>query len=554
MKIRLKKIEISNFKAFRSFELDLEGRHLLVYGANGAGKSSLYWALYTFLQSSRKPKNSISKYFDGNNSQNLLNIHEEKLLLPEPGCIAFTFRDTTTNCDAIFRISKVLHETHDEPTISNGDTASDFVTYRFFFGFSDFKNSAEFNIWPLFKKEILPFCEVVGHPSGGLEDRWNRLEKEDPNPLKQKGRAGKNAYDNYNRKLKNFSIYLKPLLEDINKSAQEFYDTNFAADDLTKITLKLAITRDAYYSKEFKLTIPPALQFGVQADGAEIKKPQSFMNEAKMTQLALSIRFGASLLKLRQADLKLLVLDDLLVSLDMSNRMKVVEIILSESFAIYQKIILTHDMGFFREFRRALGSNHSDWECVRLEGKSSDPKINCVSEKSDTQKAEDYLHGHRLDEAALFLRKACEDTAKRFNAQNEVLPTNKFIGLAEALREARNKVAEALPKGLYGRVFRDIPPSHASFIVPSIEEDIDQLPNLSAPEKGKLKTARKRLREIITPEHAERFRQIKLIDDILDCTERVLNPAAHSGSPPLYKKEVEDALALVRQLESTLQT
>jgi predicted ATP-binding protein involved in virulence len=38
MKSRLHRIEIRNFKAFREFTLDLEGRHLLVYGANGAGK------------------------------------------------------------------------------------------------------------------------------------------------------------------------------------------------------------------------------------------------------------------------------------------------------------------------------------------------------------------------------------------------------------------------------------------------------------------------------------------------------------------------------------
>ncbi len=71
MKARLQRIEIKNFKAFREFTLDFDGRHLLLYGPNGSGQSSLYWALYTFLQSGRKF--SISKYFDPSHDERLLN-------------------------------------------------------------------------------------------------------------------------------------------------------------------------------------------------------------------------------------------------------------------------------------------------------------------------------------------------------------------------------------------------------------------------------------------------------------------------------------------------
>ena len=42
------------------------------------------------------------------------------------------------------------------------DLTSDFITYRFFFGFADLRNSEKFNIWPLFEKEILPFCVSTG--------------------------------------------------------------------------------------------------------------------------------------------------------------------------------------------------------------------------------------------------------------------------------------------------------------------------------------------------------------------------------------------------------
>lgn len=111
MKSRLHKIEIKNFKAFREFTLNLEGRHLLVYGDNGAGKSSLYWALFTFLQSARKqPKGCIAKYFEPGGPENLLNLHEDATA--KPGEIALTLRDMATKIDTTYRISRADHGTY----------------------------------------------------------------------------------------------------------------------------------------------------------------------------------------------------------------------------------------------------------------------------------------------------------------------------------------------------------------------------------------------------------------------------------------------------------
>ena len=48
-------IHIENFKFFlKPFDLSPNGKHVLMYGENGSGKSSIYWALYTHLQSSLK--------------------------------------------------------------------------------------------------------------------------------------------------------------------------------------------------------------------------------------------------------------------------------------------------------------------------------------------------------------------------------------------------------------------------------------------------------------------------------------------------------------------
>jgi hypothetical protein len=81
----------------------------------------------------------IAKYFDASDPQNLLNIHEDAVAMP--GEIVLTLRDTATKIDTTYRISQADHGTHQQPAILKGDLASDFITYRFFFCFSHFRNS-----------------------------------------------------------------------------------------------------------------------------------------------------------------------------------------------------------------------------------------------------------------------------------------------------------------------------------------------------------------------------------------------------------------------------
>lgn len=552
MKSRLHRLEIRNFKAFREFALDLEGRHLLVYGPNGSGKSSLYWALYTFLQSARKQTPSVSKYFDPADPQNLLNIHEQGEATPKPGEIALTMRDTATKTDTTYRISHTIHDTHRQPAILKGDLASDFVTYRFFFGFSHFRNSEKFNLWPLFEKEILPFCVSTG---GKVPlDCWNAIRAGDPNPFASRGLGGTYAYDDFTRRVSEFAAILPGIIDAISAEAQRFYDENFSQGDPEKITLRLGITTPPSFTgtnqQSSQFTIP-AIEFGVQIGGKTVNRPQAFLNEAKLTQLALSVRFAASLVNLHDSDLKLLVLDDLLVSLDMSNRMKVVEILLSETFANYQKIILTHELGFFREFHRKLGAGHPEWCFLRLEGNAA-TKIEARSEKTDIQKAEDYLHGYNLDEAALCLRKAAEDMGRRWRewADKKAIPPGTFFTLTENLRAARNKFLGELPLDILKKIVEPTPSAYRNLLVAESDADVDGNAALDAATKGILKSKRKRLREAFTADYSDLLRQIKLIDDILACTERVLNPAAHSSTTPLYEKEIVDALALIKQLEA----
>src|SRR5258706_11640166 len=104
--------------------------------------------------------------------------------------------------DTGYRISQADHGTCRQSAILEGDLASDFITYRFFFGFSDFRNSEKFNLWPLFEKQILPFCVSTG----GKDplDCWNKIKDENPNPGNFSGVAGTEAYNAFHRNAADF--------------------------------------------------------------------------------------------------------------------------------------------------------------------------------------------------------------------------------------------------------------------------------------------------------------------------------------------------------------
>lgn len=552
MKSRLHKIEIQNFKAFREFTLNLEGRHLLLYGPNGSGKSSLYWALYTFLQSANKSTPEVAKYFDPAGDQKLLNLHEDPVA--KPGKIALTLRDVTTKNDTAYPISHTVHGTHKQPPILKGDLASDFITYRFFFGFSDFRNSEKFNIWPLFEKEILPFCVSTG--AQNPLDCWKSIRLGNPNPTGSSGLGGTYSYDEFKQKTAQFAAMLPGIVDSISTEAQKFYDTHFADGDPATVNLAVKVTSPpsatgrSQHDFEFKI---PVIEFGIQIDGVTVPRPQAYLNEAKLTQLALSVRFAASLVNLHDSDLKLLVLDDLLVSLDMDNRMKVVEILLSPTFANYQKIILTHDRGFFEEFRRMIGTDHTDWCFRNLRGNPKDG-VEETEAKNPIQKATDYLNGHDLEAAAVQLRKAAEETAKKYRrvAMGKTPAPGEFHSLSEDLKAAKNHLLNQLPLTLYNQALNGIPESHRDKLISITDDDVDNDATLNPAERGQIKRQRNRLKQFLTQASWQHLEAIQAVDAIIQMKDRVLNPAAHWNETPLYRAEVKKALRLITVFEKSL--
>ncbi|MCO6468677.1 MAG: AAA family ATPase [Bacteroidota bacterium] len=63
--MKIKKVEIRDYKVFYGLnEFNVEGKNLFIYGENRSGKSTIYRALYTLLESAfKKNEFEVEKYF-----------------------------------------------------------------------------------------------------------------------------------------------------------------------------------------------------------------------------------------------------------------------------------------------------------------------------------------------------------------------------------------------------------------------------------------------------------------------------------------------------------
>jgi len=320
---------------------------------------------------------------------------------------------------------------------------------------------------------------------------------------------------------------------------------------------KLSLFNPSKYVKdEFKPDYQTATRDPfTQADREKFLIGMMKVNYLKRLESSVkSFEIAASLVNLNQSDLKLLVLDDLLVSLDMSNRMQVVDILLTDPiFANYQKIILTHDRGLFEEFRRMIGVAHSDW-CFRMLHGNPKDGIYPKEEKDAFEKATDYLTGHDLEAAALQLRKAVEETAQSYlkMATGKAPKPGEFHSLSAKLEKARNILLNQLPLQMFKDVCSKVPKPHRDKIVRMNDHDIDADAGLTADEKARLKQQREKLKLFMSNDAWIALEAIDVLDAVIQMKDRVLNPAAHWSKTPLYDAEVKKALTLVARLEAIL--
>ena len=508
---KINSIKFKNFKAFYDEEtIQLDGKNLLVYGENGSGKSSIFWGLYTFLQSSGKDLKDITKYFDFFDERKPETFDSLKNIFATEQADAFIELETIDNLNVktIHRIDKTSANTNStaDTTISIANASSDFINYKLLHNFYNVTHKQEINLWEVFRRDIFPFYRVnenVGEKY--FRERIDIITKDVPRTIKGRvSPVGDRPQTVFVDKINALNSDIINFLIDIERNANDFLKSHFFdGADVLKMQLTYDETID-YGSIKSKNTNDYSIRLDVQiwdnnaTNWKTIKRPHSFLNEAQLTRVAIAVRIGALQTRLQNRDYQILCLDDMLISLDMGNRDKVIQAFLNTEnkptlsfFDKFQKLIFTHDKGFYNlcKQRIKLSLDEKDWHFKEIYVDTDKiPQRPFIDNSTDYfTRAEKHLKAFDYPACANALRQGFENVVFNFLSDSDRLTLDKttrtttgkqFNDLLTELKNIHelNKVPTAIIADLF--VYKDHilnPFSHDNIDTPAYKEELEKL-------------------------------------------------------------------------------
>lgn len=442
MSWRIKQIKIEGFKFFKDpFIINFDGRHVLLYGENGSGKSSVFWSLYTLFQSCLKTQEEAQKYYMLGHPQNLRNrfcAHDD-----ESG-IAITFVDETganTKTVAISNTKYPFKNVSAKIFMEKSMASSDFMNYKFLQKLFDFPNSKENDVFDIFEKEVFkylqfskPLTDLEGNVKNAMDaETWWEYIKEVPALLPRNTGKNKNTinmgspnYKSFIRLIGDFNVEMKNALTNlrlITETIIERYFENSLRLQFEYVPVSFNNIRPNFHKSRDGKIRPPriiltASMTGVDVvDDSPIHHPRSFFNEAKLTCAALALRMAILGTKPTSGPdyASVLLLDDVLISLDMGYRRKILNAILQFK-KNRQLIVLTHDRGFFRLIEAEIEKNKEkkEWKVLEMcfDEDSIVPAPKLIESVDYLEKAKFFYHQHEYAACANTLRRAYENVLK----------------------------------------------------------------------------------------------------------------------------------------------
>jgi len=509
--MRIVRLTVRDFRAFHgTFELPLkDGCNLLLHGENGAGKSSLAIALREFLSLERgfpRPVQPFEHVFpdltappDPATGNPPLRTPKVSLKFAAPDD-EFTWESGKLHPLQLDDGKTPASTTQPQRELLAGvSRQSGFFDYRTLLRSSFRQGNADLGaqLFTLFVESLLAGFQ----PGGGaktLGEFWQAAK--DAKPLNRHKRAMRTA----NSAANDFSTKLAPFLEQVRIGANALL--NYFPGHRMEI-LRLAHP-GCQYSKATKELLGKRIELKVRFGIHEPAQHEDFLNEARLTALGLSLFLAAvKLADSNPADpapLRVLLLDDVLIGLDLSNRIPLLDL-LHQEFPNHQIFLFTHDSVWF-DIAKAHTEQWGTWKASSIhaemagDGEPEVPRLK--GDMDDLAVAERHLdRDNDLRAAAVYVRAALENSLRKVCKEQGIM-----IRYNPNPHEVK---ADALWKALLRR-------------------HVEHVKKVS-----------------------KRFLDDTLIPRIGAVRSAVLNRLSHTGPPALTKPDVRAAIATVRDFRAS---
>lgn len=405
--IRIKEIGIRDFQAFPGADYTVinllqggrgHGLSLLLYGENGSGKSSLGRALRDMLSNASRTADSFDR--SRHTFSDPPSPHRSvTLVFDDPAQPLMAWKPGENN--------HINHPLFEAMSKSRG-----WMDYRTLWKSIEFTVGNDFaNIFDSLAESLLRDCDMptTNQKFGFLWDRIRKNEKLEPTTQRHVYELPVIRQDvvTYSEKLRMFL----PLLQDrANEILERF-------SPFTQIQLR--IERDVLYdsTRHYNKFSSGMVSLKVSFRNQPVRKLDGFLNEARVTAIALSIFLGALAMSTPPQLAggiffpRILVLDDVLISLDMAHRRPLLEV-LNEHFSGWQVFLLTHDRAWYEMAKIQL--TPGQWKFVEMFavpfGPYEQPMVK--DDASHLERARSFLRTGEVKAAAVHTRTQFELTLK----------------------------------------------------------------------------------------------------------------------------------------------
>ncbi len=411
--MKITRLEVDDFRAFPGpdpYVFEFGGRNVLIYGENGSGKTSVFHALREFFEISASPrpfhqfKHRYSPQTDGFVAATFSdgNRHVWPYGAERPTAVDVVAQTARRKGCLDYRALLRTNFLHGRNRVN----IFDLVVHELWRDLAIPLAGRTTTIGELWKQALAAFPHRVSSngPDGVPRWRWQ--------PATHRRRSRTLAL------LTDFNNSLRAQLEALQAETQRLLTTYLGTD--LSIQLVLPGVGPAANHRGPHAT---ELWLDVHFRNQPLHEYQNELNEARLTALALALHAAALRTGIPPDPTKprLMVLDDVLIGLDLSNRMPLLEMLRAE-FGDWQIVLLTHDPVWF-EMAREFTEHVGDWAYIRLFDAphphyGSAPRLE--TDARDLERAKQYLAAGDLKASAVYARAALEKRLRKTCSEKAV--------------------------------------------------------------------------------------------------------------------------------------